>query len=281
MGVEKIRGEFGEPTNFESIGCILGRTEVPIGAEKETKSRSIELTDRDFELMRFILEMKFASGELLFQRFFKVTLSKHESRSRAWSQRRLQQLEKSNLIRGAHSFSERVRYFTCTKNGYYAIRQVYPQDHHVRPCVELDQRSFYHDKTIVKLRLQLEESGLATSWISERILRAGAKDCGGLKGRWVPDGIYETPLGQKVAFELEVSQKSREAYRTKIRSYANILKQSEDRLPFGKVHFVCARDSVLEILKTETRLYPDLFLIEPLSKYELLGKTNINNKKGN
>jgi len=270
----------GEREDQDSQKSLFKDIETKLHQEKSKHSFNTLLTDRDLKILQFCSEMKFASLEALFEKFFALRIDGDPASSVSWTRKRLSQLEKASFLKGVYSFSERQRYYTGTMKAYFALKQVCTSQYLVRPTVGFDQRTFFHDKTVLLMRINFEKSHQCQNWISERQIR-GAKELNDWFGAgYVPDGIVHSSNGVRSAFELEIAVKSKKRYSDKIKRYIKLLRNSNRSL-IDLVHFVCARDSVLEILKTETRLYPDLFLIEPLSKYELLGKTNITNKKGN
>ena len=78
--------------------------------EKRTSAKNIVLTVRDFEILEFIMDMKFAGVEEVFEKFFKITLANESAKSSEWARKRLCQLEKANFLKSARSFSESTRY---------------------------------------------------------------------------------------------------------------------------------------------------------------------------
>jgi len=244
-------------------------------------SPGIRITDRDFEILNFLIEMKFAESADLQTKFFEPKRVGSVLESRSYVKERLSLLRKHGLsISKKHPFKWTSIHLP-TQKAYRLVKDRYPNLNIPRVPKTYDLNSFEHDLRVIKIRLILEELLGDINWVSDRELRSTPEATGGMTGHMVPDGIYTDSQNRKVAFELELSRKSRVKYRDKIRMYIKIISDKRGTEPFEAVHFVVAKNFVLEMIKTETRLYPDLFLIEPLSKYELLGKTNINNKKGN
>ena len=249
--------------------------EVQNSIPKSNFLKRIELTERDLKIIEFILEMKFSSKEDVFQKFFKLTRSNHESKSLAWARKRLSQLEKAKFLKSEYNFGCSTRYFAVTFKGYYVLKNFQPEKNWIKPIGGMDIRTFDHDEKIIKIRLQLESTKKITSWLSDRKLRCFPELAGGLTGGYVPDGIYTMPDGTNIAFELEIALKGKDKYREKIRKYICLLKSSGSEKPFSKVHFVYAKDIVGKHLMRETKLYPELFTIESLANYQPL-QTNIN-----
>lgn len=235
--------------------------------EKRVISNAVMLTERDLEILEFIIDMKFSSVQAVFKKFFQKTRSETEAKSQAWAQKRLFQLEKAKFLTAVYNFADRTKYYSGTFKSYYALKNLNPQLMLLKPTGSIDQRTFSHDKTVLDLRVLLEESGKSTLWISERKLKAQPELVQGLSPKYIPDGIYLTPSGEKIAFELEISTKAKERYREKVRRYVYLLRSSQSEKPFHRIQFVCATDIVRKHIERETKLYPQFFSVESLNQY--------------
>lgn len=84
-----------------------------------------------------------------------------------------------------------------------------------------------HDSTLTALRIQLEDHGVAHSWIPEHEIRQSVARRHGLretKRRVIPDGIMGVEMNglkESVAVELELSVKNQERYRQILRDYSH------------------------------------------------------------
>lgn len=82
-----------------------------------------------------------------------------------------------------------------------------------------------HDLKLTRLRLHLEDLGIARSWVPEHEIRSKVAARHGLRRieeRVVPDGImgvYRENLAESVAIELELSFKNSRRYRRTFREY--------------------------------------------------------------
>lgn len=212
--------------------------------------------------------MKFSSIQDIFEKFFKITLEGVEAKSNEWALRRLQQLEKGGYLKGVHSFSERTKFYLATLKGYYAVVKARPEEVVLKPSMVIDHRTFDHDRYVLRSRLMLEGSQKVTSWISDKKLRANTELAGGLTLSNVPDGIYKTESGERVAFEFELSQKSRADYLAKIKRYVSMMRSTnESTKVFDKVLYVCAKLPAYEYLTKETKIYGELFEVKKLSEF--------------
>lgn len=261
------------------VGAVRALEPYPSELEREQTSffkmkppKALELTDRDLEILRFVIEMRFSSVEAVFKKFFYVTRTEAVAKSQAWAQKRLSQLEKAKFLSAVYNFADRTKYFSGTLKAYYALSNLNPQLSLVKPTGGVDQRTFGHDRTLLDLRIQFEDRALAKDWISDRQLRATPELTGGLSGTYVPDAIYTTPSGEKVALELEISTKAKDRYREKVKRYVYLLRSSKEVKPFQRVQFICATEVVKRHLERETKLYPEYFSVEPLGLYLPLKK---------
>lgn len=234
---------------------------------KTTKSRAVILSDRDLTILEFLLDMKFASLKDIFERFFSVTLQGEPARSNEWAIRRLQQLEKAQLVKSVHSFSERRRYFIATLKAYRAVTDRKPMGFVSKPLQTIDLKTFLHDKMVLESRIILENQRAATCWVSDRKLRSSAELAGGLSKKYIPDGIY-TEDNIKTAIEIEIAVKSKVRYQDKIKKYVQLMRsQDVKHKTFDRVLFVCAKDNIFEFLSKETKIYGDLFEVNHFNDF--------------
>lgn len=232
------------------------------------RDRSVVLSERDLNILEYILDMKFASIQDVFEKFFKVTLSGEEAKSNEWAVRRLQQLSRAGYLKGTHSFSLRDKFYVATMRAYYAVSRAYPEKEVVKPSMVIDQRTFDHDWLVLRARIMLENKRAASCWISDKRLRSNQELAGGLTLSKVPDGIFINEKGERVAFEFELSKKPHEVYREKIKKYVSMIRNPMGGVRvFEKVIYVCAREYVYERLRKETQVYGDLFEVVRYSDF--------------
>ncbi len=261
----------------ERVGpLITGLDEEPVmsapegNTQKKRKVRNLAnvvLMERDVSVLEFILEMKFASINDVFEKFFKVTLSGEKAKSKEWAMRRLQQLEKAGYVRGLHSFSEKMKFFLVTVKGYQVVKKWRPELDVLRPSLKIDHQTFDHDRFVLEARIMLENRRAASCWISDKRLRTNNELAGGLTNSNVPDAIYVDENGKRVAFEFELSRKSNKDYLDKVKRYVGILRAGIEAKAFDKVIYVCAKAYSFEFLKRETQIYADLFEVKRLNEF--------------
>lgn len=129
-----------------------------------------------------------------------------------------------------------------------------------KPSGGFDQRTFLHDRGVLRARLHLESLRLVNLWLSDRKLKSSTGLAGGLQVQYIPDAIYVTPAGVRVAFELEIAVKAKNRYQDKIKKYVQLMRSTNmQHKVFDRVQFVCAKDTVAKFLIKETRIYGELF----------------------
>jgi hypothetical protein len=245
--------------NFQGLG---------FGKEKVNRKKGTVLTDRDVGILEFILDMKFASVGDVFAKFFKVNLSGEVARSNEGAIRRLQQLEKAGFLKGTHSFAERTKYYLATPKAYYAVSKLRPDAVVIKPSMVINHATFDHDKYVIEARIILENKRAASSWVSDKKLRLNSELAGGLTLGNVPDGIYLTPEGQRIAFEFELSKKAPKRYIEKVRKYVAMMRSTEDTVKvFDKVVYVVAKQLAYDQLVQETKIYGDLFEVQKFAEF--------------
>jgi len=245
---------------LEDFGTVVPR--------KIQEDKRVVLSERDFEILEFILDMKFVSLEEVFFRFFRVIKGDGEAKNDLWAKKRLLQLEQAKFISSKRSFSEATRYYVATLKAYYVLSNSKPQAVVSKPSRGIDQRTFLHDKLVLSSRRQLENTLKVTSWLSDRKLRSSKELSGGLTSLYVPDGIYTLPDSSKVAFELEIAIKAKSRYQDKIKKYVQLMRAPGlQHKIFDRVHFVCAKEVVAQHLIKETKIYGDLFKVETFDSF--------------
>jgi len=235
----------------------------------------ILLRDRDFELLRFINDMKFAPVDALFQSFFSRTYKKGPAKSNLWAKERLEHLRREGFLKKVRTFYEMQSYYLVTEKGVNTLRGHYLQEEIPNHIEEIDARYYRHDLNILKCRVALEVEGRARDWESERRIRSrvlseivakyptyrerelrkGAIEAARFL---IPDGIYTNKQGERIAFEFEENIKEPERYVAKIEGF---IKQIQAARPdFRRVLFVASKVNVFSILDK---------LIRPHEKLEI------------
>lgn len=260
MGYREVEEEKLKQEAIATSGVAIQQS-FPM--ERAVCVRRVELTERDLKILSFILDMKFARVTDVFQKFFKTTLNAEEAKSEAWAKKRLQQLVQARFLRVTYSHLDSERYFTTTLKAYNALATVDPEKVLTKPVRGFDHRTLFHDRVVIEFRLEIERTHGEVHWISDRRLKSQLAAVYGLTTLNIPDGIYQLPTGEVVAFELEIAQKARRRYRDKIEQYVDLIRSRKNQPGmFRRVYFVCFKESVEKVLKDESRMFGDLIHVE-------------------
>lgn len=234
---------------------------------KLTSDEKIWLTNRDLEIISYVCDMKFAGIEDLHFKFFKTLKDGNTSNSLWWAKERLAALEKYGMIERKHSFDERVSYYLGTLKGFKALQQRCPETLPARPVDKINHNTFNHDKMVIEVRNKLEVMGEVKTWYSDRKLFMFS-ELNTFADRWnQPDGIFITPRGEKVAFEVEITRKVNKHYQDKIKSYVNICRTSDNPQAIRKVLYVTGNASTHTVIKAETKIYPQYFTVMSIAEF--------------
>jgi hypothetical protein len=249
----------------------MGPVEEQLGFEKRDVSRlvkasdlvSVRLVPRDFEVIRFLIQMKFSSIEEIHQKFFKVSTDGIESSSLRWARERLAALCRLRLVSSENVAGSNKRYFVATAKGYHLISRTLLLDGFVKPTGRIDIRTFEHDLAVLRMRLALESESSVTNWVSDRELKVASEKFDALRGDYAPDAIYQTSSGEQVALEVEIARKAKSRYQKKIQHYVDTYRDRKcSSFKLSKVHVVCLRKSVFEIWQEKTEIFGSIFQVE-------------------
>lgn len=230
------------------------------------------LTERDFEIVNFILNMKFATAQNIHQRFFKYKKDGSVSNSEWYARERLRELVLEGYIQTVRYRFENKSYYIGTKNGYDLIKYMKSSWEPAKPIERIDVRTFDHDQRVMESRILLEEQEKVTQWQSDRQLKAEYFNMyGPVNGRdCTPDGVYVSLSGKVVAFEYEIAQKSKKRYEEKFRHYVSCIRQNNFMAvpKYDQVRIVCEYEHVYRLLCAETSLYKQYFTIERAEEFK-------------
>lgn len=257
----------------------------PIGT-----GHGILLRDRDFELLRFVNDMKFAPSSALFELFFSRTFKNRPAKSDLWAKERLEHLRREGFLKKVRTFYEMQSYYLVTEKGVNTIRGHFLDEEIPNWVSEIDARYYKHDLHILKCRVALEMEGRARDWECERRIRSriladivakyptynerGLREQAKENARYlIPDGIYTNKQGERIAFEFEESIKEPERYATKLEGY---LRQIKDPKPdFIRVLFVTSKLNVYSVLEKLTRPYTELKVFRVNMLETVLGSASV------
>lgn len=255
-------------TELKTKELLNELNKVSIGNTQKTPIKKLILSDRDYEVLEFVMDMKFASLDEVCEKFFRGSPIDSNVVGYWYAKKRLAQLEQAGFLKSTKQYSESRKFYYATLKSYFTLTNLYPEKILSRPSFAIDGRTVLHDYLVLRIRLELEKKHLAHSWISDRNLKLQKGSISTLSKSYLPDGIYKPIQGNAVAFELEISLKAKSRYQDKIKRYVQWIREHRhDPLAFKKVHYVVAKDVVKKHLDHLTAMYPDIFHIEPLNNY--------------
>jgi len=146
--------------------------EIKRGRSKSV-GKNLRLGERDFFVLRFILEMKFCSAEQIWERFFRYAGGTDGTIK--YTQNRLSRLRRGEYLNSHYTYDGPVRYYTATAKAFDLVLNHFDlrEKDMPEPSKVPDMRSFTHDKGLVWLRIFWENMGLidALSWDSESCIK--------------------------------------------------------------------------------------------------------------
>lgn len=197
---------------------------------KSDGSLKIRLTDRDFEIFGFLLDQKFASLEQIYFRFFdaRKQVSDELPSGLHVTRQRLQLLRQAGFISTQRVFSEARSLYLLTSSGYQVFRSKRPEAAFLsQPSKAVDFRNYEHDTKVNDCRIAIERTGKIIRWLPEKRLRAQGFESefswSELPKELVPDGIFITSKGERVAFEIETTPRKKIRYEEKRDGFLSVM----------------------------------------------------------
>lgn len=229
---------------------------------KLNELKGFRLTDREKEILKFILEMKFASIDELYFHFFQINRDGTESVSQLYTKERISILKKAGFLDAKRITTENKYYYVGTKLAYDYLKNVTTLDEICEPLNALQAQNFIHDLYVLHSRIILSRSLKIQKWTSEKALIDSDEFKNVFTREFRPDGLYRDSNNQGVAFELENTLKSKERTIKKIRRYVELLRNESDVRNFDKVHYVCTKPAIFKSIKEHTEAYESFFRID-------------------
>lgn len=171
----------------------------------------MKLTKRDIQLLKLLAATGFMGTSHIRSRFF-------DGAARTTVLRRLRMLEKNSFIKRVLGLESQEVLWMLTTKGANEARVLRPKSHWSKNMLE-------HDYRLVCLRMSLEQTGIAHSWLPEHQIRSelfrkhGPKD---FQERIVPDGLIGVEVNGKsesIALELEITMKNQIRIKKTLKRY--------------------------------------------------------------
>lgn len=220
---------------------------------RRSNALSFRLTDRDLEILGFLLDQKFASLEQLYFRHFDVRSSPSDPMPKGLhvTRQRLQILKRAGLISTERVFSESRSLYLMTPFGFQTFQSKRPSEAYAKPMATVDFRNFEHDTKVNDCRIALERTGKVMKWISERRVRIEGFESqfsfSELPETIVPDGVLVSSKGERIAFEIEASPREKRRFVQKREAYESVMRGTNPL--FHKVIWTASTQPLTTVLK--------------------------------
>lgn len=221
----------------------------------------LRLTKRDEDIMVFLLDQKFATIEAVYFRFFDKRTNPELPLPPGFytTRQRLLLLQKHGFVKTARVYTESKSLFLLGSRGYKILQA---RGLTYGPQIQtVDFRQYEHDLKVTYCRIALENQGKAVRWYSERRIRMKGFPIDGKfvrvkKDTIIPDGIFLTPKGDRVAFEIECAERMVSRFERKVSDYRRLMYDGI----ISKVLWVAATEKLAKDLSSVILGRPGFFL---------------------
>ena len=166
------------------------------------------------------------------------------------TRQRVALLRKLGFLESVRVYVEPQALYCLTLEGYQLLKNRREILHEVSPLKTIDFRYFEHDRRISMCRVALQRSGRAKEWYPDRFIRKsrGFPYRDGfykLPSSILPDVIFISSKGDRIALEVELTPKKKSRYEEKRRGYESLFldQDGEERLLRG-VLFVTTSERI-------------------------------------
>ncbi len=221
--------------------------------DSKKSEKNFKLTKRDLDVFSFLLDQKFASLEqIYFYRFDRRKAVTQALPKNLWvTRQRLQKLRTLGFITTERVYTESKSLYLLTLRGFQVLQSQRPLDAYALPLKSVDFRSYEHDTRVNDCRIAIERTGKVMKWISERRIRMKGFESEysweGLPKEVVPDGVFISSKGERIAFEIETTPRKKSRYQDKKWSYESVMRGSQPLI--HRVFWVGYTDRVYDDLK--------------------------------
>jgi len=216
----------------------------PLGpGERRPMKNYGRLTGRDFEILRYLIENRFAAIDTVEARFWNGRANRNHYRT-------LYRLQRKGLLAPLVGDGGRLMGYRPTRRGLKLLQDKGVGDFKITDLRSTYRTTFDHERILQELRAIFVSSSLVSDFEPEHLVRERLTRKYGYtdhreQGYKIPDAAFQlqTAKGKfRVALELEIAQKSR-------RRYLNALKRLLLGRDWDVVFFVVAAGPVLMKLK--------------------------------
>lgn len=233
--------------------------------------RPFYLNDREYELLEFVHDMKFASIHELYRKFFYKTREGLLSKSNWYARERVQNLSRNGYLKVGRKDEKGINLYIITGKALAALRTKYQSKVFGHLQKNIDIRCFEHDKLVLKTRMYLENQNNSLKWVSDKRLKSHPTIQNLIGRDYLPDGLNVDDKNTTWAIEIEISPKARWIYQNKIRRYVDLIRSNKKTNEFDqlidKVLYICVRPKVYDFLKSECEIFDDLIKVRTVNEF--------------
>lgn len=270
MTREEVKSDASQ-TAIEAPKLAAKRSPRRSTAARDERHR-LRLTARDYEILRFIYEQKFATLEALYLRFFDGRGKPSDPLPPGFfvARQRLSRLRRAGLLITERVYTDPKAVYLISQAGLRTLAAKMPNAVFAKALTGVDFRCFEHDMKVTIVRVGLARFGKGVKWYPERRVRSEGYsiEAGGrmhtLPETLIPDGIMVSSKGERVAIELEASIRRRSRFQFKIEEYERVM--AGDAPVIEKVLFVVTNKTLFNELKRLTDKKPG-FLVDYYQNY--------------
>ena len=232
--------------------------------KKDSGISGFRLVERDLDIFSFLLDQKFASLEQLYFRFFDIRAQVSDPLPSGLyvTRQRLQILKRAGLIHTQKVFSEAKSLYLLSPLGFQIFRGRRPHDAFSQQVKEVDFRNYEHDTKVNDCRTAIERTGKIMKWLPERRLRMKGFESQfsfqTLPKELVPDGIFVSSKGERIAFEIETTPRKRSRYEEKRNGFLSVMGGATPLI--HRVFWVGSTDRIFSDLKAVAGNRPEFFI---------------------
>lgn len=226
----------------------------------------VYVQDRDIEIFRLCLEMKFADIESINN----IVFNEGDLKMFA-ARKRVQKLESAGFLKSVALLAGTTKkFYVATQKAFLEVIKNDSILDIPRPAKKLSLVTFEHDLFVLKSRILLEKQGRATNWRSERLIKVQAEaQTGRLSRDFMPDAIFKSKHGKICAFEFENKTKTETQLKEKTYRLNSLMENTEP--VFEACLFVTSNENLKKKIKNITDLVSNKFVIQSFDELQKSG----------
>ncbi len=193
---------------------------VPPSRSALSTEIAILIEKRNLDIIKFLLEQKYATHEQIQTKFFGFAREKQK----AYFESALRKLLALEYISIKERADEKVPLIMATAKGHEFLKERAYGKQIPKLTTKIFEPEVRHDLILNDLRVQMENQKLVTKWFSEQSLECEGSLLKDMKD--LPDALILSPSKKGSFLELEISMKGGPRYAARIEEYKKVLEMS-------------------------------------------------------